>query len=217
MTATDTYDHAAHMRTVYAKEIAQQEAVATTMRQVAPLLGEGWRYNAPTSDYGYHDGGCFVGPNGEELHISISTYGADAGRLTVSGVYGNLDGYEGRYHAPRDYTRVGISSTKAPKAIAADITRRLLPTYGETLETVRAAIAQTQQRAALTAANGARLGAILGKPGRVGQGGEHEFSVSQYGNLYGGITVSGAHVSAKLSNLTIDQAEAIARIIVAPK
>jgi hypothetical protein len=31
------------------------------------------------------------------------------------------------------------------------------------------------------------------------------------------MAISGPHVSAKLSNLTIDQAEAIARIIVAPK
>lgn len=135
-------------------------------RNVAAELGEGW-----AGREWYHAYGALIdGPDGESLYLRIDTYGTNR-RVRISGSYEEF----------RDITRYGagdpeitVAPNKAPRLIARDIARRLLPDYRETLETLRYRKARHDAAEMRERAVMGRLGEILpdyqgGRFGRHGQ------------------------------------------------
>lgn len=120
--------------------------------QIASHLGPGWTAEP------------FMGHAVELTHTDGGRLFArlDSARLNLTASYPT---YERRAVRPRlrDLREsITVSTARPPAAIAADITRRLLPDYERALADVRAQIAEMTVRAEGRAVTAARLGALLG-------------------------------------------------------
>lgn len=83
------------------------------------------------------------------FQISLSQAYGDTSRLVISGI---LPDNPHRDYYDLDGGRITVSVTRSPKAIAADIARRLLPAYEPTVETAILKIAEAdKKREGLTA------------------------------------------------------------------
>jgi len=85
------------------------------MREVAASLGDGWSATA-----GLHDKhATLAGPN--DVQLSVHAHWRTSGRLIITGLHPMASGERG--------PAITVAATRAPKAIAAEIVRRLLPPY----------------------------------------------------------------------------------------
>lgn len=187
-------------------------------KAVAPLLGEGWVYVAPSEQRWWAG---INGPDDQGLHLSYEI----PDRQNPHGRY------IWRVNYPRDKagheigpkygeTRVSIttSGAKSPAEAVKDLKRRLLPAYQEQLVDCRRRAAENNAYEAATARNAERLGRAL--PGlKIPKHHTDTTTARMYlpdyisRSLSGDVTVSGESVSMELRSLTVDTAEAILRVL----
>jgi hypothetical protein len=138
-------------------------------------------------------------------------------RLAISGVFPR--GAHGEDYGPSGYGNeqrltIHVGTERPPKAIAAEITRRLLPTYLKQYATALERKAADEQARATADALAERLASILGEPvsdsHRNGERGVRLYR----GDWYGDVTVGhGGSVTIDLRSLPAGIAEAVCRAL----
>lgn len=178
-------------------------------REIAPLLGDGWAYDATREDFTW---AAFIdGPNGERLQLAAPMYDAP-GKVTI---HANLpDGSRDvlRYDENGRH-EIGVSESRGAQVIAREITRRLLPSYLEQLADVQARISRKNHAAEVRAdvvANLARAfrGSVASNPDelRFGHGSR---------DYYGSVTVrhDATAVDLEMHGVSVDIARKIAALL----
>lgn len=176
-------------------------------KAIAPLLGAGWAYAPPAEPYPT----AFIkGPDERELSVHVKTWGADAGKATIGCHLPSRD-RAGKYVEPMKYGEkrpsIGVDAKRDPAAIAADIQRRLLPTYEaaftEAAERISAQNAHIDDTAATLEALFQAAPGLLGN--KRGDGSDRSASFYR-DNGYGDVRVCGTSVQIELRSLHRDQA-----------
>jgi hypothetical protein len=99
---------------------------------ITPHLGDGWY---ATVDQ--HDRTLLSNVDGRELYARDDRV---HGRILIVGTYPESDYFRRGYG--RRYDGITVSAARDPAAVAADVRRRLLPEYEQTLTALRAWVAQ---------------------------------------------------------------------------
>jgi len=132
---------------------------------IAEALGDGWS----VSDTQDSHRGQLAGPDGMRIWVRTESWRTSArGRLFLSGSFDGLHDHTWKL----DRTEISVTLGKTPRQVAADIRRRLLPTYREALDIARQRKADHDAAEAARDALGAEICAALG-PGAENSGTGH--------------------------------------------
>ena len=117
----------------------RKRTLLNAARGIASRL-DGWSLREPSEDWG----GCMLvlaGPSAQTLEL-IWCNGRE--RAEVRGVFPKLPGGRDAYvrHEDEKRSRIGVSLTRPPEALARDIQRRLLPAYRQVFERVSRQVQQ---------------------------------------------------------------------------
>jgi DNA repair protein RadC len=109
-------------------------AIAQLADAVATELGADFIADGPDRDGKYHEHAHRVlGPDEQSLFLRVGSFGRERGRLIISGGFpANAMGL-----SPSAYPRIGVTRAATPARVAAEIRRRLLPTYATVLDEYR--------------------------------------------------------------------------------
>lgn len=176
-----------------------------TIEQVALYLGNPWKYDRrdETSNWRYD----IIDGTGRGLYFWLEN---GKSRFKISGHFPSNK--TSRYGS--DYKSIGVSTTRPPKEIAADITRRLLPHYFDAFEKAKSRFCEERQQEQETELSAKSLAQVTG-----GYIAPHSGSAQQTVYFKGGeaqIYGYSQEVNLKLSNLTAEQAIKIAAQACAP-
>ncbi|WNV90291.1 hypothetical protein [Umezawaea sp. Da 62-37] len=146
-------------------------------KDVAVELGDDW---TATAGHWENDRDAYlIGPDGVRMHMAHGLWRMPDHQMRVSGDLGELQNFK-PYNA--DTGEINVSMKKAPKQIANDITRRLLPiavpTFTGALERKRAHDTEEFRRAALAE----EIRAALGSGATVSSRDDHEVNLGNYGS-----------------------------------
>lgn len=130
-------------------------AAAPLWGRIAEALGPRWSVTDASAHQYAYDVAILHGQGDEALRISrMEGYGSAAGslpaRVRIHGVYDRLierGAVEARDHYHVENPRITVSLSRAPRVIARDIARRLLPGYRAALMTTLENAARRQSRA----------------------------------------------------------------------
>jgi hypothetical protein len=141
-------------------------------------------------------------------------------RLVVSGVYPK-DNRRGGDYGPYGYRpEISVGATRPPAAIANEITRRFLGDYLATWSAAVAGKQQAEENGRIAEAAARRLARILGDREPKAESDRLNVYIDR-GAVRGSFEVQRGsrddRVEVRLSGLTVEQAEAIARVLVAGK
>jgi hypothetical protein len=199
------------------------------MEFVAVILGDDWTFEPSKYDDTTYHVGTLVGPGAKYLSVTRTTWGHDAGRLTIRAeydgllrpgqpFYGAVTHEDIRNALPYDadcYPSITVAPTRDAASVARDITRRLLPRYEPLLQRVKTRLTATLDYRK----QGRALADTLAQQvnGTVRDDGTGTYTVRLYngttantvGALWGDIRVSGDKANITLHNLTADQTIAL--------
>jgi hypothetical protein len=167
------------------------ETLDQLAHELATSLGEGW---AAEPSRHRNDGWLLRHGDQAELHL----YPLPPGRLSITGTYHRVDGYEHDHSQGLGNQKITVSAARSAASIARDIQRRLLPGYRHNLTVVRERAAGQQRREAKLQAVQARISALAS----VDYVGEHDRAVHLRSRRY----------SAYLAALQAIDADAHARV-----
>lgn len=124
---------------------------------VADHLGDGWAHD-PDPDHRWNR--RLVHPSGRHIFVSIDR---DRLSLCAGSPWVNPDDGLGRmdFHYGYEWPRISVALGRGAAAAAAEVRRRLLPTYELSWEKAQRAIAERQAMLAVRRASTARLTAVL--------------------------------------------------------
>lgn len=173
------------------------------IEQIALYLGRPWKFNALEQDSCWQR--QIIDGQGRGLIISKEY---NQPKFKISGRF------DKRITDPQqsEFCSIGVSINREPKAIAADIARRLLPAYLPAFDKARARYLDNEQQAELLA-NVAHLFLKASKGRKIA----HQWSGAQKAVYfeYGTVTIYGhsQEVNMDLRRLSIDQAIQIATFL----
>ena len=181
---------------------------------VAAELGDEWTYQHNPFQNFHDDKGVLRGPDGVLLWVSTVGYGVNAGRLELFPDYHAIPNYTNDDCPSYIRPSITVSPERTAKAIAADITRRLLPQSIEHVNKVKQAIAQRLERTQYTQSLASSLCTIANgddsavKPSNSGC--VHSFRLPyKTGQFYGHVDCRSIGVDMRLDNLSPEQARKI--------
>jgi len=226
-----TYDYETQ-RAIERKVRAERvELFTAAMHGALAALGAGWSYAPRGDDQEYWTCGYLTGPDLETEHgaaprslfVSLDTSGNKGPRISISGLFPGVPTADGREtvrtwrdlatYAERESGvahQISVALSRKPAAIAADIQRRLMPTYAEFL--ARAIEANAERVAHLDSGkrNAERLAAACGGAAIDSRDGI-EYAIRASGLPM--IRVNGDSVRFEYLYCTPDQAVQIAAIL----
>lgn len=205
----------------------QRATIVTLVADVAPLLTHrdpalsGARVPAGWTPVRDRNGVADSLQNADGARLSFGTVWNRPDRIVIRGQWLTTTQYnwtksEDRGLSPFEIT---VAATRAPKAIAAEIARRLLPDYLRVFAYTKAAEAQAadeerQRRRKVDTVAALFPDAKTVNPDRpTGRGEDFWFGKYSEGGVIGEGRVSLRKIDLKLDNLTLAQVEAIARIL----
>lgn len=200
----------------HAPEEVERQRIAAVGQALALELGEGWQvkpWNA--DDDGRMHYATVTGPDG--MAISIHGAGwAGCGRLSLSGEYPRRDG--GNYYAPReDRAKATYAADRAPKVIARDAVRRMVPLYRtQYAEGLRQAQIHDAYESA-AAANAERMRIALGTNDGTNHREPHAFYLNAQGRTYTSGRAGDDDVHFDRLTTTIAKGVRIAAILAEPE
>lgn len=158
-------------------------AAAPVWGRIADALGPRWGVAGPAVHRNTYDLAILHGQGDEALRMSrVEGYGSAAGplpaRVRIHGVYDRLierGAAEARDHYHVENPSITVSLSKAPRVIARDIARRLLPGYRAALMATLENAARRQARARVTADLYGRLAAYQPQARRERYGGDRSY------------------------------------------
>ncbi len=217
--ATRTAAYEQQRATEAAERLARCAATTTLARQVARALGADWSVTPRGDTWDLaHD--LTNGATGETVTLGT---GHQTGRLSLRGRMQPAEQDELQRtgnHYGADLGHITVAADRPAAAIAAEITRRLLPTYRAGRAALLARLEATHTTQELTAATVARLSAATGgdlRPAHNSRSDPRSSAVlyASRGTSHGlrSVEIDGERVTLNLHSLSADTAAAVLAVL----
>ncbi len=200
----------------------QPQRLTDILPEIARLMGPGWtvkpKAEGNESDHWY---GALSGPAGEQLSFGSNMHEC---KFSIRGSFEERDA-SGYHYWSLPYNKqtpsIGVADTKTPKAIVADIQRRLMPEYLPLLQENLERKASHEAHIAATRSTIEQLSKLVGAPVDANPA-KHPEEVDIYHSRafpeeIGDLKVSGTRVTFERFTVSVEEAEAMMRALMAQR